>query len=57
MTQNMAAHPLGWPGSRWLEQRFRGNQSPLLLTHLVAQPWGRGYRNQTLSPVYRPCGL
>lgn len=58
MSQNKGAHLSGCPGSRWREPMFGGSQSSLLLTHLVAQPWVRGDRNQILkSPVYSLCGL
>lgn len=53
MSQNKGAHPLGWPGSRQPEPMCGGSQFSLLLAHLVAQPWVRGDRNQTLKrPVY-----
>lgn len=53
MSQNKGAHPFGRHGSRQPEPMCGGSQFSLLLAHLVAQPWVRGDRNQTLkSPVY-----
>lgn len=49
MSQKKGTYPLGWPGSRQPEPMCGGSQ----FSHLVAQPWVRGDRNQTLkSPVY-----